>query len=60
MFKGLGFILLDLIIPDNTKYFSVTPPLPIESVSVLPAYLRVQFCLHIAQVYHLAGEIHDL
>lgn len=60
MFKGLGFILLDLIISDNTKYFSVAPPLPIQSVSVLPAYLQVQFCLHIAQVYHLAGEIHDL
>lgn len=34
MFKGLGFILLDLIIPDNTKYFSVIPPY------LFRAYLR--------------------
>lgn len=60
MFKGVHLILLDLIIPDNAEYFSVTPPLPIQNISVLPAYLQVQFCLHIAQVYHLAGEIHDL
>jgi len=28
MFKGLGFILLDFIIPENTEYFSVPPPYP--------------------------------
>lgn len=60
MLKGLGFVLLGLIIPGNLKYFSVTPPLPFQTVSVFPAYLWVPFCLHVAQVYHLAGEIHDL